>query len=60
MEHALPASAKTIAEVFRDEGYVTVSFSSVAFTGKMNNMHQGYDELHESASISDTDYRARG
>ena len=59
MEHALPASAKTIAEVFRDEGYATVAYSSVAFTGKMNNMHQGYDELHESASISDKDYNAK-
>ena len=46
MEHSLPASAKTIAEVFRDEGYATVAYSSVPFTGKANNMHQGYDELH--------------
>ncbi len=59
MEHALPASAKTLAEVFREEGYSTVAYSSVAFTGKMNNMHQGYDELHESSSISDNDYRAK-
>ena len=59
MEHALPASAKTLAEVFRDEGYATVAYSSVAFTGKMNNMHQGYDELHEASSISDNDYRAK-
>ncbi len=59
MEHALPASAKTLAEIFRDEGYATVAYSSVAFTGKMNNMHQGYDELHESGSISDKDYRAK-
>ncbi|MBI3413705.1 MAG: sulfatase [Verrucomicrobia bacterium] len=59
MEHALPASAKTLAEVFRDEGYATVAYSSVAFTGKMNNMHQGYDELHEASSISDRDYNAK-
>jgi arylsulfatase A-like enzyme len=59
MEHSLPASAKTIAEVFRDEGYATVAYSSVPFTGKANNMHQGYDELHESGSISDGDYRAK-
>jgi arylsulfatase A-like enzyme len=59
MEHALPASAKTIAEVFRDEGYATVAYSSVAFTGKANNMHQGYDELHENGSISDKDYNSK-
>ncbi len=59
MEHALPASAKTLAEIFRDEGYSTVAYSSVAFTGKMNNMHQGYDELHESSSVSDNEYRAK-
>jgi arylsulfatase A-like enzyme len=59
MEHSLPASAKTIAEVFRDEGYATVAYSSVPFTGKANNMHQGYDELHESGSISDRDYNSK-
>jgi arylsulfatase A-like enzyme len=59
MEHSLPASAKTIAEVFRDEGYATVAYSSVGFTGKANNMHQGYDELHENGSISDRDYNSK-
>ena len=56
-DKGLPASAKTIAEVFREEGYATVAYSSVPFTGKSNNMHQGYDELHESGSISDSEYR---
>src|SRR5258706_8998393 len=46
----LPASATTIAEVFREAGYATVSFSSVAFTGKFTNLHQGFEELHESES----------
>jgi arylsulfatase A-like enzyme len=59
IEHSLPASAKTIAEVFREEGYQTVAYSSVPFTGKANNMHQGYDELHESGSISDRDYNSK-
>ncbi|MCI0539997.1 MAG: sulfatase-like hydrolase/transferase, partial [Verrucomicrobiales bacterium] len=58
-EKGLPASAKTIAEVFREEGYATVAYSSVPFTGKSNNMHQGYDELHEVASISDNEYRSK-
>jgi len=55
-ESRLPASAKTIAEVFREAGYNTVAYSSVAFTGKMNNLQQGYDELHELLSIPDNEY----
>lgn len=55
----LPASAETIAEVYREAGYATVSYSSVMFTGKQNNLHQGYEELHESASISDEEYRSK-
>jgi arylsulfatase A-like enzyme len=46
----LPASATTIAEVYRQAGYATVSFSSVAFTGQLTNLHQGFEELHESES----------
>jgi arylsulfatase A-like enzyme len=49
----LPASAVTMAEVFRQAGYATLSFSSVLFTGKFTNLHQGFEELHESASVSD-------
>ncbi|HJS60073.1 MAG TPA: sulfatase [Vicinamibacteria bacterium] len=47
----LPASAHTLAESFRAAGYATVGFSSVAFTGRLTNLHQGYDELHESESL---------
>src|SRR5262249_56319409 len=46
----LPASATTIAEVFRQAGYATVSFASVAFTGTLTNLHQGFEELHEVES----------
>jgi arylsulfatase A-like enzyme len=56
----LSASATTIAEVFRDAGYATVSFSSTGFTGRMTNLHQGFEELHESASIDQpANYRAK-
>jgi arylsulfatase A-like enzyme len=48
----LPASATTIAEAFRDAGYATLSFSSVSFTGKFTNLHQGFEELHESESTA--------
>jgi arylsulfatase A-like enzyme len=46
----LPASATTIAEVYRNAGYATASFSSVAFTGQFTNLHQGFEEVHESES----------
>ncbi|HVR72247.1 MAG TPA: sulfatase [Vicinamibacteria bacterium] len=46
----LPASANTIAEAYRAAGYATASFSSVSFTGQFTNLHQGFEELHESES----------
>jgi arylsulfatase A-like enzyme len=49
----LPAAANTMAEVFRSAGYATVSYSSVLFTGKFTNLHQGFEELHESTSVTD-------
>ena len=47
----LPATATTVAEVFRAGGHATVSFSSVPFTGLGTNLHQGYEELHERTSV---------
>ena len=52
MTDRLPASAHTLAEVFRDAGYATLGLSSISFTGRMTNLHQGYEEFHESASLS--------
>jgi arylsulfatase A-like enzyme len=49
----LPSSATTIAEVYRDAGYATLSFSSILFTGKFTNLHQGFEELHEDGSLPD-------
>ena len=49
----LSAEATTLAEVFRDSGYTTVSYSSVLFTGRFTNLHQGFEELHESGSVRD-------
>ena len=49
----LPGSAVTLAEAYRDAGYATVSFSSILFTGKFTNLHQGFEELHEDASLPD-------
>jgi arylsulfatase A-like enzyme len=47
----LPASATTLAEVYRAAGYATVSYSSNLFTGQLTNLHQGFEELHEDASL---------
>ena len=46
----LPSSATTLAEIYRDAGYATLSFSSITFTGAATNLHQGFEELHEAAS----------
>jgi arylsulfatase A-like enzyme len=47
----LPNSAKTLAEIYREAGYATVAYSSVMFTGRFTNMHQGYEQLHEFTSL---------
>ncbi len=47
----LPAAADTLAEVYREAGYATLAFSSNSFTGRLTNLHQGYEELHERGSV---------
>ncbi|MGH9335810.1 MAG: sulfatase, partial [Vicinamibacteria bacterium] len=47
----LPSSAVTLAEVYREAGYATVSFASNLFTGQFTNLHQGFEELHEDGSL---------
>ncbi len=49
----LPASATTLAEVYREAGYATLSFSSILFTGRFTNLHQGFEEVHEGGSLPD-------
>jgi arylsulfatase A-like enzyme len=48
----VPSAATTLAEVYRKAGYATMSLSSVPFTGQYTNLHQGFELLHESASLS--------
>ena len=55
MADRLPSSATTIAEAFRGAGYATFATSSVSFTGKLSNVHQGVEVLHERASIDNGD-----
>ncbi len=47
----LPAAAETLAELYRQEGYATLGLSSIVFTGRFTNLHQGYEEFHESTSL---------
>jgi arylsulfatase A-like enzyme len=51
----LPGSAVTMAEVYRDAGYATLSMSSIMFTGKFTNLHRGFEEVHEDTSLPDRD-----
>jgi arylsulfatase A-like enzyme len=51
MSDRLPASATTLAEVYRQAGYATMSFASIAFSGRGTNLHQGFEELHERGSL---------
>lgn len=55
----LSPAATTIAEVFREAGYTTVSFASNGFVGRLTNLHQGFEELHESTSLDNRDYRSK-
>ena len=48
----LPASATTMAEVYRAAGHATLQLSSNSFTAALTNLHQGFEELHESGSLS--------
>jgi arylsulfatase A-like enzyme len=49
----LPAAVTTLAEVFRAAGYATMQTSSVPFSGQLTNLHQGVEEMHESASLGE-------
>jgi arylsulfatase A-like enzyme len=49
----LPSSAVTLAEVYREAGFATLSMSSILFTGRLTNLHQGFEEVHEDGSLPD-------
>ena len=55
----VPSSVTTLAEAYRQAGYATLGFSSVLYTGKFSNLHQGYEELHESVSLGGRSKTAR-
>jgi len=49
----MPTAATTIEEAFQEAGYATFHTSSVPFSGKLTNLHQGVEVLHEAASVGD-------
>lgn len=55
----ISASITTLAEVFHEWGYATLSLSSIPFTGKFTNLHQGFEQLHESGSYHDQEYHSK-
>jgi arylsulfatase A-like enzyme len=55
INHRMPASGVTLAEVLREAGYATWSTSAVQFTGRGSNLHQGVEVLYEAGSIPSDD-----
>ena len=53
MPHRIPATLTTLAEAYREAGYATFATSSVPFTGKLTNLQQGVDVLHERSSVTE-------
>jgi arylsulfatase A-like enzyme len=56
MPDRMSAGVTTLAEAYRSAGYATFATSSVPFTGKLTNLHQGVEVLHESTSMPDLDH----
>jgi len=56
MPDRLPAGVTTLAEAYRTAGYATFATSSVPFTGKLTNLHQGVEVLHERSSLPEVDH----
>jgi arylsulfatase A-like enzyme len=52
-EDRLPSAAVTLAKAYREAGYATLGLSSVIFSGRFSNLHQGFEELHEASSLAD-------
>jgi hypothetical protein len=56
MPDRLSAGVTTLAEAYRQAGDATFATSSVPFTGKLTNLHQGVEVLHESTSVPDLEH----
>jgi len=51
--HRVSPAETTLAEAFRTAGYATFGTSSVPFSGRLTNLHQGYDVFLEAGSSHD-------
>lgn len=47
----LPAAAQTFPEIYREAGYATLALASIPFVGRVTNLHQGFETVHESGSL---------
>jgi arylsulfatase A-like enzyme len=59
MPDRMPAEVTTLAEAYRSAGYATFATSSVPFTGRLTNLHQGVEVLHEATSLGDLDRESK-
>jgi arylsulfatase A-like enzyme len=59
MPDRIPVGVTTLAEAYREAGYATFATSSVPFTGRLTNLHQGVEVLHEAASLPDQGYESK-
>jgi arylsulfatase A-like enzyme len=51
MPDRIPVGVTTVAEAYRAAGYATFATSSVPFTGRLTNLQQGVEVLHEATSL---------
>jgi arylsulfatase A-like enzyme len=51
MPDRIPVGVTTLAEAYRAAGYATFATSSVPFTGRLTNLQQGVEVLHEASSL---------
>jgi len=59
MPDRIPVGVTTLAEVYRAAGYATFATSSVPFTGRLTNLHQGVEVLHEASSLPHEGYESK-
>jgi arylsulfatase A-like enzyme len=55
LDRKLSPQAQTLPERLREAGYATVAYSSAFFTGRFNNLHQGFEEVHEKGSLPESE-----
>jgi len=59
IQHRIPASVTTMSEAYREAGYATFHTSSVFFSGRNSNLHQGVEVMHERDSIDGAPHKSK-